>query len=289
MKPTDIALHQAYLTRMIEQGKYVEIAVPESRGNDDWNLLERQHFKERSRRKDMSLIAPRSPYVVPVINPASGLIALFAIEQPQPSLFDGELLPTNLSPPLEIALKAAKSLEKMKVIDHNLAVALNNDSSILYQSLVNMAGSEGELKDSLRRLKRFKQHGLNVQTIDNLVTLAPEKILSKSVQTGITNQATLTYLGLARPVRGEVMVMLSLVADDGTTHLQLTRLNTLNNQRVLKLLQAAQLMDFVIQAEMSKELDLCTTKWIFNLVAVINEEDLIARMGPVGTYISENF
>jgi hypothetical protein len=198
-------------------------------------------------------------------------------------------LPTNLSPPLEIALKAAKSLEKMKVIDHNLAVALNNDSSILYQSLVNMAGSEGELKDSLRRLKRFKQHGLNVQTIDNLVTLAPEKILSKSVQTGITNQATLTYLGLARPVRGEVMVMLSLVADDGTTHLQLTRLNTLNNQRVLKLLQAAQLMDFVIQAEMSKELDLCTTKWIFNLVAVINEEDLIARMGPVGTYISENF
>jgi hypothetical protein len=224
-----------------------------------------------------------------VINPASGLIALFAVEQPQPSLLDGEFLPTNLSPPLEIARRTAIAIEKMKVIDHNVAMAFNNDSSILYHSLVKVAGSEGELKDSLKRLQRFKGRGLTVQTFDNLIVFAPEKILSKSVQTGITKQSTLTYLGLAQPIRGEVMVTLKLVADDGTTHLQLTRLNTLNNQRALKLLQAAQLMDFVIQAEISKEFDLMTTKWIFNLVAVTNEENLIARMGPIGTYITENF
>jgi hypothetical protein len=289
MKPADNALHQAYLTRMIAQGKYVEIAVPESRGNDDWNLLERQHSKERSRKRDMSLIVPKSQYIVPTIKAASGLIALFAIEQPQPNLFDSEILPAHLSTPIEIARRTAISLETMKVKDHNLAVALKNDSSILYDALVEIAGSEVELKNSLKRLKRFKAHGLNVQTIDNHVSFEPEKIIAKSVQTGLKLQATLTYIGLAQPVRGEVMVMLNLVAKDGTSHQQLTRLNTLNNQRALKLLQAAQLMDFFIQAEMSQEFDLWTTRWIFNLVAVINEEDLIDRMGPVGTYIHENF
>lgn len=288
---------QAYLTHQIEQGRYIEIAAPERRGTENWVLIDRQHSRERSREQDLNIIIPRSPFVVSVLNPSNGLIASLAIEQPQPSLLDENISPTNSAAPLEIARRTTMSIQSMKEMDHRVAMALNTDPSIQYEAIVQVAGSEEEFKDSLKRLKRFKTQGMNVQTIDQMVAIEPEKILTKSVPTGATEQVTVTYIGLEPAAGGEVMLMLQiravLGADSasvtGIDGRQRTRLNTLNNQRTLKLLQAAQLMDLNVQAEMSREYDLWTRKWVFVLIAVINEVNLLARMGPIGTFVNENF
>lgn len=297
MKHIPKAELQAYLSDQIEQGRYVEIAAPEPRGTESWVLMDRQHSSERARAQDLSIVVPKSPYVVSALKPTNGVIASLAVEPPQPSLLDENISPTNSAAPLEIARRTTMSIQSMKVTDHRVAMALNTDSSIPYETLVQLAGSEEELNDSLKRLKRFKTQGMNVQTIDQMVAIEPEKILTKSVPMGKTELVTLTYLGLEPAVRGDVMLMLQIrtvsvtdsVSVTGIDGRQRTRLNTLNNQRTLKLLQAAQLMDLNVQAEMSREYDLWTRKWVFVLIAVTNEVNLLARMGPVGTFVNENF
>lgn len=278
---------EAYLSHQIEQGRYVEIAAPELRGTENWVLLERQHFSERSRAQDLRILVPDSPYIVSALNPTNGVIASLAVEPLQPSLLDENISPPHSAAPQEIARRTAMSIQSMKEMDHRLALALNTNSSIRYEALVQISGSEEELKDSLKRIKRFKNQGINVHTIDQMVAIEPEMILTRSVPTGISEQVTLNYMGLEPAVRGEVMLMLQIHAD--SVRRQLTRLNTLNNQRTLKLLQAAQLLDLDVQAEISKEFDLWTRKWVFNLIVVTNEVNLLAKMGPVGTFVDQNF
>lgn len=278
---------QEYLKRQIEQGRYVEIAAREDRGANRWVLIAQQHFSERSREQDLNAFIPRGRCVVSVLNPTNGLIGALAVEPPQDSLLDEQNTLDDAVPPREMARRTAIAISTRNKLDHEVAMVLNTGTDISYKDLVTVAGTEENLKGSLNRLKRFKNKGMNVQTIDQVVAIQPETILTKTVSAGESEQVTLTYMGLELAARGEPMLALHINTDH--LSLQLARLSTLNNQRTLKLLQAAQLMDLNVEAEVSKEYSLRTGKWVCVILGLTNETELLAKMGPVGTYIVENF
>lgn len=278
---------QDYLMRQIEQGRFVEIAAREDRGANHWVLIAQQHSSERSREQDLNAVVPRGRCVVSVLNPTNGVIGALAVEPPQSSLLDEQNTLDNDIPPREMARRTAIEISTRSKLDHEVAMLLNTGTDITFKDLVTVAGTEENLKGSLNRLKRFKNKGMNVQTIDQVVAIQPETILTRTVPASESEQVTLSYMGLEYAARGELMLVLHINAD----HLgsQLARLSTLNNQRTLKLLQAAQLMDLNVEAELSKEYSLRTGKWICVLLGLTNEADLLAKMGSVGNYIVENF
>lgn len=297
MKQKNVAELKAYFQREIDKGKFVEIAVPELRSKNQWVLIGDQHTWERTRERDLKEIIPQSAFVVPVLNPLNGVIAAVAITPPQQSLLDVALAAIDEVLPNEVARLASSSLKSMQETDLRVVEALNSAAVTSYEDLLQIIGTEHGVANSLKRIRRFKSKGIHVQTIDGVIKLEPEKLLTKSLRSAHNQTMFITYQGIEGAPRGELQLGLRVAkSSDGLAGSVVgqesrlrVRLDTLDNRRTLKLLQASQLMELEMQAVIGKQLDLATGKWVFTLESVVDEEGLQSQMGAVGTYILENF
>lgn len=288
---------KAHIREQMRAGHYVEIAVPESRGADRWVPIGEQHANERSREKDLEAITPASVFVVSVLNPNSGLVGAVAVEPVQAGLLEVESTTLQDMPAHEVARRFATSLADMRSIDERVSNALNSSSAGTYEDLVKIAGSDVDLTASLKRIRRFQGTKVDIQTIEAVVSIVPQRLLLRSVPSTKSEVVHVRYLGTEVARRGEFVMSMqfsmtpdtSTLAHSQNSERQLVRLDTDNNLRTLKLLQASQLMDLNVRVRMEKHFDLRTTKWGFVISELVNESELLTQMDMVGKYITENF
>lgn len=288
---------QAHIREQMRAGNYVEIAVPESRGADRWIPIGEQHANERSREKDLKAITPASVFVVSVLNPTSGLVGAVAVEPVQAGLLEVESTTLQDVPAHEVARRFAASLPDMRSIDERVSSALNSSSAGTYEELVKIAGSDDDLTASLKRIRHFQGSKVDIQTIESVVSIDPQRLLLRSVPSTKSEVVHVRYLGteIARRREFVVSMQFSRTPDENTfayspnSERQLVRLDTDNNLRTLKILQASQLMDLSVRVRMEKHFDLRTTKWGFVISELVNESELLTQMDMVGKYVTENF
>lgn len=288
---------QAHIREQIRAGNYVEIAVPEPRGADQWIPISDQHAKERSREMDLKAITPASPFVVSVLNPTSGLLASIAVEPVQTGLLESGSNNLHETPAHEVARQFTASIDEMRLIDQHVSKSLNSSSVSTYEELLQIAGSEDNLTASLKRIRRFKGAKTEIQTIDSVVSIDPQQLLLRSIPSRESAVVAVRYLGVEASCAGEFAVNLQFFMPLGERALkfstsperQFVRLGTTNNLRTLKLLQASQLMDLEVQMRIEKHFDLRTTKWSFVASEVLNEQDVLHQMDLVGRYVEMNF
>lgn len=288
---------QAHIRGQMRAGNFVEIAIPESRGEDRWVPIGDQHATERSREKDLKAITPASVYVVSVLNPNSGLVAAVAVEPAQAGLLEVESATLQEAPAHEVARRFTNSLNEMRSIDDRVSTSLNSSNAGTFEDLVTIAGSVDDLTASLKRIRRFQGSKVNIQTIEAVVSMDPQRLLLRSVPSNKSEVVDSRYLGTEVSRRGEfaVRMQFSMAPDESTLayspdpQRQLVRLDTSNNLRTLKLLQASQLMDLNVRVRMQRHFDLTTTKWGFVICELVNESDLVTQMGEIGKYVTENF
>jgi hypothetical protein len=290
---------QLYVGRSIKEGRYEEIAVPEQRSPDTWVALDTQHSNERTRGRNLQMVTPRSPYVATVLKPATGVIAALAVDPPQASVLKGfdEAAPVETQTAAELAVHFSNELQTNKKCDLAIATALQSNATVTYEDLIPIAGAVGLVKDSLRRLRQFKNIGLKIQTIDTLVVIEPAEIMIRSLPSAVTVKLNISYLGLSSAQRGDNFVVLAIASDNALSlneffqnqaHVK-ARLNTINNLIGLKLLQAAQLMELDVECVMGKEFDLRSQKWVYTVTDVVDTANLIDRLGRVGEAIRDTF
>jgi hypothetical protein len=285
----------AHVRAQIRAGKYVEIAVPESRGANKWVPVDEQHADERRREQTLKSVSPVSLYVTSVLNPATGLLGAVAVDPSQTGLLELESTPLKDAPAIEVARRFSSSLNDMRTTDERVVNSLNSSTVSNYEELERIAGSCSELKASLKRIHRFQGSKTDIQTIDSLVTMDPKKLLVRSVPSVDNAVVQARYLGIqGKPGKGFIVAM-QFTINTGThgfrpnQYSQWVQLDTSNNMRTLKLLQASQLMELSISVSMERRYDLTSTKWIFSISALQDEPELVSSMGDIGRYISDNY
>lgn len=279
----DRAELQRYVRTRLELGDYTQSAAPMVRGQDRWTLLSDQHQQDRQHEKDLLTICGAHPFAATVLNPARNQMARVSVSPPQVEMeLSQEPQPPQLPPapsPRAIA-EATKSRQKL---DLQVCEAINSGQVQSYEQLVGACGSEEELRASLRRIRRFKGGGIAVQTIEGLVEFCPQVLVSRTMRYERTERASVQLLGMEDSRRGRVEVSLRIQRSAGSGGWLRERvcLDTVDNLRVVKILQAAQLAEISVDVLVGAEHDLHKGKMFTSLLGIEEEDALMEKLGEL--------
>lgn len=274
---------QRYIRSMIERGEYTQSAAPIVRGDDRWRLLADQHQQDRRYEKDLSTVCGTHPLTAMVLNPARNLIARVGVAPPQAEM---ELPVGAVCQDIPAAPSPRDIAERTKShreTDLHVCKVINSGQVQSYEQLVTVCGSEDALRASLGRIRRFKDGGVAVQTIDGLVAFDPQELVSRALRCETTERVRVQLQGMEDSKRGRIEVKLRVQRSADWDRLPGERvcLDTVDNHRTVKILQAAQFLEIFVPVELGAEYDLRERKRFTSLIGFEDEDALMARVGPL--------
>lgn len=277
-----------YIRGRIESGDYTQSAVPIVRGDDCWTLLADQHRQDKNYERDLQTICGPDPFAATVLNAARNLIARVQVPPAQAEL----ALDRSSETPLEDQSPRliAEKLKMRQETDLKVCEAINSGQIQSYEQLVRTCGSEEEVKASLRRIRRFKGAGVAVETVAGMVNFNPEELVRRTLRYERTESALVQLTSMEESKRGrvEVTVRIERPAGAGAWRRERVRLDTVNNLRTVKVLQAALLIETSVAVQLGAEQDLYSGKKFTSIVSLENEAELMEKFGPVA-HIVESF
>lgn len=285
---------EAYVRKQLAANNFVAVVVPEQRKDDKWLSLKDQHTQDRHQEKTLRLLCDTDPYIVTAFNGAKNVLSVCAIRPPQDSLpLDEKLVPFE---PEKVAREAERSVLETKETDRRVVDLLNAGRVKSYEELVAAVGTPEALHRALIRISHLKDKGTELATFSTVVPLDPGRILTKSLRSEKTRVETVEFFGLAKEGRGQLQVLLS-PEGSGQTDAELNRsrvrtyirarLDTRNNARTLKLLQAAQFMNLKVEVAIGEQYDIGARRLVPIVEALRGEDDLVSKIGPLAELIDE--
>lgn len=277
-----------YLRKQLAEGNFIEVAASQARGEDGWELVGDCHSRDIEFQKSMRL--QLSDVFTPVVlNPARNLRKVVQVPRPQGVLaFDernGEIEPI----PVTAARDAAKRLAENQRRDVLVLERLNRGGTSV-EELQEAVGSTEEILASLRRLRSRKKAGSGVETIDGLMEFDPVKIRSSVIRSTSVERSIVEFTGVNVRAKAGVEVFLSIHAEEAEADSQVARvervqLDTTNNARVLKVLEACRFLDVQAEVNLSWHIKVGTGRKVNTLLSFRDEEALLCRLGPLASYL----
>lgn len=274
---------QRYIRTKIERGEYTQAAAPIVRGNDRWTLLSEQHQIDRRYEADLRTLYGAHPLMATVLHPMKNLIARVAVAPPQVEMdlsvpSDSADIPAAPSPRV-----IADNTSSYREMDLQVCKAIDSGQVQSYEQLVALCGSEDELRGSLQRIRRFRADGLEVQTIDGLVKFNPQELVTRTLRYEAAERACVQLKGMEDSRRGriEVTLLVRRSADTGRLVSERVSLDTVDNHRTVKILQAAQFLDIFVEVQLGAEYDLHKRKRFTSLIGFEDETALMVTVGPL--------
>jgi len=279
----DNAELQRYIRSKIERGEYTQSVAPIVRGDDRWSLLSDQHEQDKRYEKDLSTVCGTHPLTATVLNPVRNLIARVGVAPPQSEMHlpqSSELPNVPAAPLPQVIAEVTKRRQKM---DLEVCETINSGQVQSFEQLLALCGSEDELRASLRRIRRFKRGGVAVQTIDGLVEFDPQELVSRTLRYETAERASVQLKGMRDSKRGRIEVTLRIrrSGDSGRLPGECVCLDTVDNHRTVKILQAAQFLEIFVAVQLGAEYDLHERRKFTTLIGFEDEEALMVRVGPL--------
>lgn len=276
-----------YVRSRLERGEYTQSVAPIVRGADRWTLLSDQHQQDRKYEKDLLTIYGPHPFVVTVLNPAKNQMARVSVPPPQAEIaLEQEMQPPSL-PAAPSPRRVAEETKRRQEMDLQVCVAINSGEVQSYEELVAVCGTEDELRAALARVRRFKDRGTSVQTIAGVVEFDPQELVTRTLRYEAKESASVQLLGMEDSKRGRVEVNLLVQRCAGIDRRVRERvcLDTVDNLRVLKILQAAQLAEVSVDVQLGAEHDLRKSKKFTTLIEIEDEDALMERLGELARFL----
>lgn len=274
---------QRYVRSKIDSGEYTQAVAAVVRGDDRWTLLSDQHQQDRRYEADLSTLHGAHPLTATVLNPARNLIARVGVPPPQLEMDlpvgsdSGGMSP---APSPRVIDDTIRSQQKL---DLQVCGAINSGRVQTYEQLVALCGSEDELRGSLRRIRRFKDEGVAVQTINGLVEFDPQVLVTRTLRYETKERASVQLKGMEDSRRGRIEVTLRVQRSASTIPVLAERvcLDSVDNHRAVKILQAAQFLELFIEVQLGAEYDLHKQKRFTSLIGFEDESALMVSVGPL--------
>ncbi len=281
----------AYLRKQVKAGNFTDIAAPETRGEDQWALISDQHGEDRAFEAEMNLQLA-DPFSPALMNPARNLRKIVQVPRPQWELGFKADAPRAEEVLVGSERDAAQTFTDNRERDH-LVLELINAGDVTFEQLTLKAGSSDEVIGSLKRLRRRNATALGVQTISGLVTFEKDKIVAAIVRSEEKETVEAQYIGINTKAKSATEVYLSVIprssdASAGSTARaseDCVRLDTRNNVRTLKILEASRFFDVAVPVVLGWHFAVGAGKRIRTLEEVLDEVDVLSRIGPLARYI----
>jgi hypothetical protein len=287
--PADLT---SYVRSKLQKGEFIEKPSPRSAPADRFLELRDHHAQEQERASAAcELSASSEKLVISAINPYRNHLAVLEIEPPQQELnwsvkTGSEVRKLNESD--------ARSVKDKAAIDLHVVEKLNNGSIKTFDDLVALCGSMEAVTKSLKRIKRFSAKPLSIQTLHGVVDFDPGKLLQSRVPDSRVEHCRVRYLGEHRK-GADVLACLRVfrhgeagglptLASDGS---YVTRLETTNNLRSLKILQGLCFLDLEVEVMLGAAYDLSAQKWQLTLRSLIDETSILPVLGPLGAFLPD--
>lgn len=289
---------EKYISRQINNGDAIQIAAELPRFDDvRWSSLNPLHQNEKIRaRISMEIAADPTLIIAPVIDPTNGIIGVFGVRRPQPDLFS-EVVNVNIEPDGFDFLQERNRDEVIRdvsdssisIIDAIKAGVVNN-----FEDLLRYLKNANDLEKVLKHLSRAECTKFLLQTSLGIIDVGGKELILKEIPYSKSDQAKVDFKGVHTSKRGKLYVDL-LIREVGVSD-QLTLLGVFensmiravidspNNLRTLKLLQAAALFDQKVSVLLGSSYKITTRRWTLTIIDVEDEADLLLKMPELGQF-----